>query len=103
VAATLRTNTRPGDVLIRWGGDEFLLLVPQLDAEAGLRYGERLALAIAEGKVDDPWGHVKPSASIGLSQARQIPLPMAQLDAALYHVKNSHKGHAALAPGQPVT
>lgn len=97
LAATLRNNTRPGDVLVRWGGDEFLLLVPKLTAEAGLRYGERLAIAIAAGVVDDPWEHLRPSASIGVSPARRTPLPMAQLDAALYHVKREGKGHAGLA------
>ncbi len=98
IAATLRTNTRPGDVLIRWGGDEFLLLVPHFTEAAGLNYGERLAQAIAGGQVDEPWSHVKPSASIGVSTAQQGHLPMGQLDAALYHVKHSQKGHAALAP-----
>jgi len=99
VADTLRENSRPGDVVVRWGGDEFLLLVPHLSAEDGLRYGKRMNLAIAAGAVDDPWGHVKPAASIGVCPARQTPLPMAQLDAALYHVKRNGKGHAALAPG----
>jgi diguanylate cyclase (GGDEF)-like protein len=98
VASTLRSNTRAGDVLVRWGGDEFLLLIPQLAAGAGLRYGERLATAIAAGTVDEPWQDLEPSASIGVSPARQTPLPMSQLDAALYHVKRNGKGRAALAP-----
>ncbi len=100
VAATLRSNTRPGDVLVRWGGDEFLLLVPRLTAQAGLEYGERLALAVASGTVDRPWAHLEPSASIGVSPARSTPLPMAQLDAALYRVKHDRRGHAALPPEQ---
>jgi len=98
VAATLRENTRPGDIVIRWGGDEFLLLVPFLSTAEALPYGERLSRAIAAGVVDEPWEHVKPSASIGISPARRTPLPMADLDAALYHVKRNGKGHAALAP-----
>lgn len=102
VASTLRSNTRPGDVLVRWGGDEFLLLVPRLNAEAGLRYGERLALAIAAGVVGEPWGELRPSASIGVSPARQTPLPMAALDTALYHAKATCQGHAALAPDEVV-
>ncbi len=98
IADTLQSNTRPGDVLIRWGGDEFLLLVPHLDADAGLKYGERLAAAISTGQVGPPWGQLTPSASIGVSPTRQTPLPMAKLDAALYHVKRHSKGHAALPP-----
>ncbi len=101
VAETLRTNTRPGDVLVRWGGDEFLLLVPRLNAVAGLSFGERLAQAIAAARVDDPWSHLQPSASIGVSPASRTPVSMAQLDAALHHVKHNRKGHAALAPSLP--
>ena len=98
VATTLRANTRAGDVLVRWGGDEFLLLVPRLSAVEGRNYGERLALAIADARLDEPWSLVRPSASIGVSQASRTPISMAQLDAALHHVKHNHKGHAALAP-----
>jgi diguanylate cyclase (GGDEF)-like protein len=88
-----------GDVLVRWGGDEFLLLVPPLDTHAGLRHGERLAQATAGGRVDAPWQYLTPSASIGVSPTRDTPLPMEQLDAALYHVKRNRKGRAALVPG----
>lgn len=98
VATTLRDNSRPGDIVVRWGGDEFLLLVPHLSAEDGLRYGERMCHAIAAGVVDDPWRSVKPSASIGVSPARRTPLPMAQLDAALYQSKRIGGGLATLAP-----
>ena len=98
VAETLSANTRPGDVLIRWGGDEFLILVPLLDVQSGVQYGERLAAAIGSRRVDSPWEHLVPSASVGVSPARHTPLPMAQLDAALQHVKQHNKGHAALPP-----
>ena len=72
--------------------------MPHLDADTGLKYGERLAAAIGTGQVDSPWEQLAPSASIGVSPARQTPLPMARLDAALYHVKHHSKGHAALPP-----
>lgn len=98
LAATLRAYTRPGDVLVRWGGDEFLILTPRLSEDAGLRYGEEVALAIADGQVEEPWSHLRPSASIGVSAATRTPLPIAQLDIALRHVKHHRKGHAALVP-----
>ena len=80
------------------GGDEFLVLVPLLDVASGLRYAERLAAAIGSQRAATPWEHLVPSASVGVSPVRHIPLPMAQLDAALYHAKRHNKGHAALPP-----
>jgi len=76
-----------------------LILVPLVDVESGLQYGERLAAAVSSQRADSPWEHLVPSASVGVSPVRHIPLPMAQLDAALYYAKRHNKGHAALPPG----
>ncbi len=98
VAAALRVHSRPSDVLVRWGGDEFLLLAPGLDAAAGLRFGERLAQGVRVSHPEPPWQHLELSVSVGVSATRRTPLPLAQLDAALYQVKRTGKGHAGLAP-----
>lgn len=47
LARRLKEQIQPGDMLARWGGDEFLLIVPHADARMGLtRYAERLAQAV---------------------------------------------------------
>lgn len=98
VAASLREHSRPGDVLIRWGGDEFLLLVPGVHGDKGVEVGERLAQAVASRPLPHPWEHLTPSVSIGMCWTNRTPLPIARLDAALYRVKSSGKGHAAIDP-----
>jgi diguanylate cyclase (GGDEF)-like protein len=98
VASILRGHSRPGDVVVRWGGDEFLLLMPGLSPEIGLKAGERLAEAVRRGHPPEPWDHLTLSVSIGVSFMRRTSLPLDRLDAALYDVKRSGKGHALLDP-----
>ena len=97
MASTLVEATRDGDVVVRWGGDEFLVLSPQMPPHAGLAYAERLAAAVREGTPAAPWDGLRPSVSIGVGAARRTPLPLNRLDAALFEVKRVQKGHAALA------
>ena len=42
VAQTLRANIRESDTMGRWGGEEFLILVQAIEAEALLALGEKL-------------------------------------------------------------
>lgn len=98
VAGALRVHSRPSDVLVRWGGDEFLLLAPGLDDAAGLHFAERLAEAVRTSHPAPPWQHLELSVSLGVAATRRTPLPFAQLDAALYQVKRTGKGHAGLPP-----
>ncbi len=49
VARLLRANIRPYDSPGRWGGDEFLVLVPESGADSVAGTGERIRAAIAEG------------------------------------------------------
>ena len=102
VATTLRDNSRPTDVVVRWGGDEFIVLVPDAGPTAGegaLAIGERLADAVRNARLPTPWAHLRPSVSVGVSSIRRTVLPMAELDTALQQLKRNGKGRAALAQG----
>lgn len=94
VADTLRANTRPGDVVIRWGGDEFLLLVPDVGDAGGSSYATRLAEAVRAARPASPWHELSVSVSIGACPTRRTPLPLHQLDQALWKSKRSGKGRA---------
>ena len=84
-----RARVRPGDILARHGGDEFVLLLPSttpIGAEAVL---ERLRSG------NDPVGW-----SMGVSEWRpgeRLDAPMARADRYLYGVKTAQRGNVAQA------
>ena len=48
VGKTLRTESEPNDVVGRFGGDEFVILLPDADLEQSMLVAERLRARIAE-------------------------------------------------------
>ena len=54
IARILDKSRRAGDIAVRYGGDEFLMLAPNTDAQAARKFAERLRDAVATGdfKVD---------------------------------------------------
>ena len=51
VARRLAGAVRGGDELARWGGDEFVAILPDTDRAGALRAAERLRAAVATGPV----------------------------------------------------
>jgi len=59
---------RPGDSLGRWGGEEFLCLLPNTDTAAGLQLAETLRIQFTEARFTTPTGRpISVTASIGLA------------------------------------
>ncbi|MCX7742375.1 MAG: diguanylate cyclase [Tepidimonas sp.] len=48
LAQRLRDQVRPEDMLVRYGGEEFALLLPRLGAQAAAKHAERLRQRVAE-------------------------------------------------------
>jgi diguanylate cyclase (GGDEF)-like protein len=99
VARTLVASSRPGDVCVRWGGDEFLLLAPFTTPAVGLAFAERLVQAVSYTVPGPPWHALELSVSIGVCPSQRTTLPLAKLDEALQAVKRTGKGRAVLAAG----
>jgi diguanylate cyclase (GGDEF)-like protein len=69
VAALLLAELRQADVVVRTGGEEFVVLMPRTAANAAAACCERLRAAIG----DEPWDEIVPglqvTASVGLASA----------------------------------
>jgi diguanylate cyclase (GGDEF)-like protein len=93
-ARVSRGALRAGDILGRWGGEEFLLILPDTSLDAALASVERLrvvALAIqVPGSDREQPLHVTFSAGLATTAdgARSLDEIIARADAALYEAKN---------------
>jgi diguanylate cyclase (GGDEF)-like protein len=99
VARTLETNIRTSDVSGRYGGDEFVVLLPETTIEQGLAGAERLVKALAALRVVDGAPGIGLSASIGVAALPEHGITPEELlraaDQAAYAAKHAGKGQVA--------
>lgn len=67
VAATLAMEKRAGDVLARYGGEQFLLLLPGADSTQALHLGEQLRQQVAAASIDFGGLEIRVTLSGGLA------------------------------------
>ncbi len=102
IAASLRTALRPTDALGRYGGDEFLVLLPGRDGAAARIIAERLREAVEESQVYWQGALLPMTVSIGLATRReedQAPVTLLErADKALYAAKHAGRNRVCVAP-----
>ena len=102
VGDVLRANVREIDVVARWGGDEFAVVLPDTGTEGARAMAERIREKISERVYLASAGlAVRVSASIGVAacpdHGKSAEELLAGADAAMYRVKNEGKNGVSLA------
>lgn len=103
LSATMRSSLRNVDIAGRYGGDEFLVIVPQTSSEGARSIAEKIRTGAerAEVRID---GGVRTSISVSIGVASLGPLPenidgfVSRVDAALYQSKNTGRNKVTVAP-----
>jgi diguanylate cyclase (GGDEF)-like protein/PAS domain S-box-containing protein len=67
--STLRSNLRAHDVIARWGGDEVLIVAPDLGGDGLRSFAERLRALIERCEVGRPEVNIRITASVGCTAA----------------------------------
>jgi diguanylate cyclase (GGDEF)-like protein len=93
VAKTMKHEVRETSLVVRYGGEEFLVLLSDTEITAALAVAERIRLKVQE--------ETGVTVSLGVSWAKDATRPLAVLiaeaDAALYQAKNSGRNRVVCA------
>ena len=98
------STIRGADLVARYGGDEFVILAPELEPEGARVLGERLLRTVRELKVEAEDGaYVSITVSVGIatvfdppdSEPRALDVMLAAADRSLYAAKRDGRDRAA--------
>ncbi|MEA1987730.1 MAG: diguanylate cyclase [Pseudomonadota bacterium] len=95
-ANTLKKPIRNVDIVCRWGGEEFVILLPTVDSEQAMIIAEKLRLAIEEEAYPNQL-HV--TASLGVAEVRNndgLEELISRADYALYQAKKQGRNKTVL-------
>ncbi len=99
VAAVCGDTVREGDAVVRYGGEEFVLLLPHVDRAQAARIAERVRSAVAMGTTIDGQ-RVTVTISAGVAErvaGESRDALLARADAALYRAKQAGRDRVEVA------
>jgi diguanylate cyclase (GGDEF)-like protein len=98
LATVMRANIRETDIPARYGGDEFIILMPEADKGAIQAVGQRIAESISKTRVRLGGGFVSLEVSFGASacpsDGTTAEVLLKQADSQLYQLKQRKTGRA---------
>ena len=100
IAHQLRSTLRAADFAVRWGGEEFLMVLPGCAAEEGLQIAEKLRLAVEESTPCPNTPSIRISICVGVAQfdgTESTDQTVNRADAALYAAKAAGRNRVCLA------
>lgn len=99
VARRIRNSVRVVDILGRYGGDEFAILLPDADQNEAREIAERIRQAIIGEPIHISGGELEVSISLGIAQAADEEESLSSLlgraDSALYNAKQQGRNCVA--------
>jgi diguanylate cyclase (GGDEF)-like protein len=99
LADVVKSSIRQSDLFARFGGEEFVLLLPETNLAPALQLCERLRQRVEAQRVDTGAGEIAITVSVGLADFQQnmttLEEIIARADAALYAAKRNGRNQVA--------
>lgn len=93
ISDLIKNNMRASDVVARFGGEEFVVLLPQTQQEDAVKLAEKIRLKIAQSPLSVADGILEITVSAGVSQFKDedktFENVLKRADTALYEAKNT--------------
>jgi diguanylate cyclase (GGDEF)-like protein len=101
LARRFRTNIRHVDILCRYGGEEFAILLPETDLFTASEIAERIRRSIADEPFQTDHGQMRVTISLGVTRAlpetADLQALLERADGALYRAKSGGRNRVEIA------
>ncbi|MDX1454035.1 MAG: diguanylate cyclase [Gammaproteobacteria bacterium] len=101
IASTCRNNLRHFDIIGRYGGEDFVILLPETPINVAADVADRLRKSIEELRLETHKGELRLTVSVGVAVAgdsvRDLPSLINKADMALYEAKRSGRNQVVVA------
>jgi two-component system, cell cycle response regulator len=102
VGGRMRSAVRTEDLVGRWGGEEFVAVLPATDLDGAVALAERIRTVIEAAAVTSADGLIPVTVSIGCASGRPEPMDLIRgASRALRHAKQDGKNRVVAAPPMP--
>lgn len=94
-----KSSIREVDILGRYGGDEFVVLLPETDLNSAVQVADRLRVAISGSKITTPMGEIGVSVSVGVAEINNnvttFDALLEKADQAMFQAKTGGKNQVS--------
>lgn len=106
VATRFRNSLRANDVIGRYGGEEFAILLPETDAGAAAQVADSIRLVVAGAEVETETDSIPVTVSLGVAgrageSEETLDSVLRRADQALYHAKAGGRNRVCRAEEEP--
>lgn len=104
IIAPIQAELRQSDVIGRWGGEEFVVILSSADIAAARPIAERILNRVAQTRIEGFGAPIRLTCSIGVATSDSLDVwgehLIAQADAAVYAAKRSGRNRVQVAIGK---